>query len=1269
MAQGPGAEGAAAAEGAAVEPPAPIGLRTWQEQQRARRLEKEAREKAERDEKARVKAEAKAEREANQQARADAAQASEYLDLPPDLRPPPPLANEGHWAYQDRIRREAGSQTIGDFIRTEGGIDPDSVGPGERAGYLEEGMGSMFTRAARSKSQIGRGGLTRAAEQKGANAEDTMLDSLIQRGHLPEGTTEDGMWNAIREHRLVDEQERWAEAEARREEYRRQRDEQPDNAPKTGNAGVDAALAELRADPDSLAGRALDAALGNLGVDPADPKPAEFKPRDVAGRLAAAWIEAERLARGEEFPDAELGPLERALKAAGAEPVGERGATVAFDGKLHRTTNPDVNTGDPVVVERPGWVMKEKDGATYRLVEAKVEPAGDAAEGGGAASGTPGADPLGFDFGEFLRGESGHYWFPGPEVFREMGRRLFGRRRGKDPDFAPDADPNPDNPRALPPENIVRRAAFNQLGAYNATRPEVATTAHAWARHASDQVANAWALSHAQLDAAFPVDPKTGDVPLAGGRRGFMEDVIREELANPGSQPLTPEQANAVKVWRGVWEKQLAAMEREGVRVFRDADGNEIPVADLLKKGYFPRTAVQEPEVVGLLQSLIGYKGAASGTAAPGKPGARPGYRQQRKFDTEAAGVAGGVRYKTSFADRVADFIKATNREIADTRLANDPLLGGTDVIQPFFKRLLAQNKAVLDLLPRAARDELTRRLHGLASLAATGNVFVAPAFRGREYSPEVKRHLEAMYGERGGRVLTFANAISQELRSLVLSLDASFATLQLQGMMFSNPVRFVRVIGRGLQSFFTPDLLPRLVRERPEYRQAVDEITQSSGTIGSLPEQLGGGSGRQSLVGSLPLFKQTQRMFSTVMDLAKIELWIANRPADPKQWPRAVEALENSLGGGRMEQTGMSPERALLERLTVLAPAYYRGFVNLARQAGQGGAGGRIARKQLGSMLGGVLLTGIAGLYAAKEAGWITDDEFEERINPARGKFLTVPVRLGATGKSAEIGFGGFYMSIMRTLGNAHAWEKGEQTDNPFVKWYRNHAGVLPRLGWDLATGKDNQGNPVTPATAAGRALLPVAAQNVALDPGTPEQGGFTAAAGLVGLRSFPGSESGEHVEGLRKYAARQGKVYSQLSLPEQAAMLKRYERENPKPATQPSPGQVDRAVAAAAERQKRVTAAVSPDTRDRLKQLEKALPSYDAKLAINGAEVPLTRDQQRRYESLLAEEYDRSVKNWPVDTLKRAPAKQRADWMERQLEMAKDRAKRRLVQESVRR
>jgi hypothetical protein len=146
---------------------------------------------------------------------------------------------------------------------------------------------------------------------------------------------------------------------------RRSRGKKKETAPP---GAVEVAKAEVPL-AAGLAKSAIEAGLANL--------PAKPTARQVYNQFLARYAEVAKLAPGE------TGPLEKILRAAGARPFGEVGATVPFDGTLHKAEK-GVASGAPVRLVRSGWELPEtvkdmagKDvGRLYTPAEGKavVEP-------------------------------------------------------------------------------------------------------------------------------------------------------------------------------------------------------------------------------------------------------------------------------------------------------------------------------------------------------------------------------------------------------------------------------------------------------------------------------------------------------------------------------------------------------------------------------------------------------------------------------------------------------------------------------------------------------------------------------------------------------------------------------------------------------------------------------------------------------------------------------------------------------------------------------
>lgn len=728
----------------------------------------------------------------------------------------------------------------------------------------------------------------------------------------------------------------------------------------------------------------------------------------------------------------------------------------------------------------------------------------------------PGEDPM--DLGGAMFGGPGGPLFEKIKQF--VVHHLFGRKPGRPADFKP-APSHPDRPMPVPDADVATRMAFNQLGARSTKRHQIPITARALTVAIGKDIANAWRLSRTKPE-PFLNDPA-------------FHDRIEAEQRNPGSQKFTPEEKAAYDLWTDeIWMPALKRMEAEGVKAFRDENtGQELTIPELRAKGYMHRVAVPEAD---LIRSIREFRAA--------KPGAKGNFQKQRTYKTAAEGVAEGVKYEPYY-DTVADFIYQVNRVIADARLARDPKLGGKDLVQARIARDMARHKDALDALKGTPEhDQLQQLIVMDAHRDVQGNVTVAPAFKRFEYADDVASDLKAHYGERGGETLKVAQAMTNALREVQLGADASFAFLQLLPLT-SNPLQWgkaAKALAGAAKAAVWEGAFQRYLQAKPENMQALNESVQAGMSYNTRIENSTVGTGR-SWLDKIPVVKhaygRAQRAMTTALDIAKIELWKANRSADPKNWPKEAEAIEDSLGLGRMEKLGMTPERALMERLIFLAPSYYRGYKRLLEHAYHGGPAGRIARKQLASLASGVFFTTLAGLYAAKEMGWLTEDEMKERLTPGKDRFLMVPVPVGG-GKNIEVGFGSFYVNMIQTLARAkkyvgdpdpdigewrnvpigeeiatkgknkgktvQVWSKEPAVKDPVTQWYKGHAGSLVQAFLQGIQGEDFQGDPTTKGDAALRLVTPLSVQKLIYGEGNRNQDVAEAGVGSFGLRSFPG-------------------------------------------------------------------------------------------------------------------------------------------------------------------
>lgn len=147
-----------------------------------------------------------------------------------------------------------------------------------------------------------------------------------------------------------------------------------------------AAVYDLYAKSSGRVRTVMENALHNAGVINGDGDRVRAEPDDPGGTAGYSFPEVlgGQLARA--YRDqhdaghtaAEIAPVETALRKLGAEPVGEPGAVVPFDGSLHDHVR-GLFTGDPVRVVRPGWALDRGDGSRFVPLKARIEKAPPAA--------------------------------------------------------------------------------------------------------------------------------------------------------------------------------------------------------------------------------------------------------------------------------------------------------------------------------------------------------------------------------------------------------------------------------------------------------------------------------------------------------------------------------------------------------------------------------------------------------------------------------------------------------------------------------------------------------------------------------------------------------------------------------------------------------------------------------------------------------------------------------------------------------------------------
>lgn len=749
----------------------------------------------------------------------------------------------------------------------------------------------------------------------------------------------------------------------------------------------------------------------------------------------------------------------------------------------------------------------------------------------------------------------------------------------------------------------------------------------------------------------FPVDA-TGTFPLADGTRGHLADVIEAEMLTPGSQKLTQDQKAWVHfVWTPILRDAQAMMRDEGVNRYVDANGDPV---NAKAKAYFPRPAIGK-------EGMAAPSGPGQPPGGPKMPGSKAGFQRRRTFGSEADGAAGRrsdgttgdkIVYDPDPASRVGKFVADVYRVAADRRLARDPALGGVPMTRRY-RRWLKRTQAFAGPLFAPKIIQLSD-----GRLIAHGRLFPV----------ETARKLEGVFNERMPGLLRRAGEASDVFKAATLTADFSVPFVQGLPVLAASPRAWGKGVLGMVRAFADPEFVARYSSD-PANRRYVDAFTQAGGSPHRIADQFRGLE-PGTLLTRLPVvgrayeaFGRSQAAFQTV---AKVELWKAwEAVAKPNELAPLAEAIENLTGAARMEEAGLSPARAAVERLLALAPMYYRSAPALIATAAGRGLPAKVVRTALARMAGGVVLSAVGAMYALG-LSW---DEIGERLNPARGKFLKVPVTLG-DGSKVEFGVSSVFLSLVRLVGDTAEFAAGDQpitsgSDfNPLVRWARGHAGSLPRLAADITTGKDFMGERISPQRAVGQNLVPVAAQKALFDQSTGYQKSADAAISFLGFGSFPANPHDEYLQAVKARAqADFGRTYSELSLSDQARVVRAVRRTSAVPKGTPSARVAELAQAADVERQRRVNARLTPETRAKLAAWRHPAPGYEGSVHLGGVPVPLDAARKKEYEGLLAEEYERTVSRVPADRVAALPQAQRDTVLRSLFTRAKERARARLL------
>lgn len=682
---------------------------------------------------------------------------------------------------------------------------------------------------------------------------------------------------------------------------------------------------------------------------------------------------------------------------------------------------------------------------------------------------------------------------------------------------------------------------------------------------------------------AFLAD-KDGKVTTATGAKGYMGDLIEAELANPNSQGLTPEQKQFVAEWKVIRQNLVDYARAEGVRKFTDEDGNIIS----LDENYFPRPAYGKEGV------------KATAPIGQGGPGTVPFSMKKRYYESEQAGSAAGIKYEPDAYVRVSKFMEGVYKAIADERLSNDPALQGRPAGQ------------------------------GAAKFLEEGGVHI-PLGKGKIFPKDVADQINRYYGQQPHSFTKKLATLNDFLKAVQFTADASAPFNQGLLLLARNPEAWAKATARSYATFADTKQLSKYLA-KAENRTAAREFVENGGSIGSLQDFLQGAQ-KGSIATKIPVAKhiihRSALSMNTFLSVGKLEMYKALRDTVPKkELAKLVEDVENTLLSGRMEQIGITPGRALAERLVFNAPSYMRAAANVIATAAQGKDGWKTAGRSLTQLAAGLSIM----MYAAYKGSEMSDEEIAKRMDPRQTKFLKYPIKL-RNGDVVEMGVGNIVLQIVKLGGQVAEVVSGNKEVNPgiqgdpFLRFASYRFSPLVQLGQQIYTGEDAFGRELSKAGAVGRAVTPITAQEAL---GSEKVGtkAALAAGTFAGLQTNPESYSAAKTRLQNETAMeRFGKKYSQLNATQRGSLSEGVEKNLETKKTNMGTKGVEYAIKLAEERQKKLQSSLSESAQKFLTRNGLRAPGVDTVLESRGTKASLTAEEFERFQGEVVKQYERQI------------------------------------------
>ncbi len=380
--------------------------------------------------------------------------------------------------------------------------------------------------------------------------------------------------------------------------------------------------------------------------------------------------------------------------------------------------------------------------------------------------------------------------------------------------------------------------------------------------------------------------------------------------------------------------------------------------------------------------------------------------------------------------------------------------------------------------------------------------------------------------------VLQGLNSLNSVQRIFALAGDASLFTIQLLATSFRHPL----ITGRaGVE--FPQTLMQSMFNPRAARRRRARRLTEQNEVFQDMPGVITSDTGleateafgKRGLLNNVVLGKPAallrpfQQAFEATMDEAGAHLAIAMRQIagdNPQRLRDATDYVNNMRGLTSSARIGLSGNQRLVESAVLLAPRYRRAVAALHASVIQGGLRGELARKAYLHLAVGVVssyagLSMALGLMEGKSEEVIKKD-LRDGLDPRNNKFL-----LWNMGGQA-VGVGSKFTSDLRMLGKIATdptaiADLSEGSFNIGSRWVRSQLASVPSNAWDLFSGSDYLGEPITndfsgnpldSLKAFGELikedLMPIWVSSVLFEGGTPDDRATRGVGEFGGLRTY---------------------------------------------------------------------------------------------------------------------------------------------------------------------